>query len=87
MPYVTMRSYHYCNTLLVVVSDARAHAHPSRGNQYSGSRCLKLRQRRRSDLMGAGAQGATSVGTCFHPVRSPALPKLQAARARVLVPT
>ena len=33
------------------------------------------------------AQGATSVGVRSHPVGSPALPKLQAARARVLVPT
>ena len=33
------------------------------------------------------AQGATSVGARSHPVGSPALPKHQAARARVLVPT
>ena len=33
------------------------------------------------------ARGATSVGACSHPIGPPALPKLQAARARVLVPT
>ena len=33
------------------------------------------------------SQGATFVGACSHPVRSHVLPKLQAARARVLVPT